>query len=165
MSAAGPVANAHCVDVTFDEVMHAMRSTRNKMACVDFSFRAGDERHYAVTAWGEPSVRGGMTVTAVLRHAGDWQSLIGWVDHETGEVCCKPWSADLGALAVLPITWIFAATLTPTTRVGAVLVALLGILGFLACAWELRLTRSAAKFLRARGAAFAAARGNGQPAS
>lgn len=165
MSAAAPVANAHCVVVTFDEVMHAMHATRNKMACVDFSFRAGSERHYAVTAWGEPSVRSGMTVTAVLRHAGDWQSLIGWVDHETGEVCCKPWSADAWCVLVLPATWAFAATLAPTTRVGAVLVLLLGILGFLAGAWELRLTWLAGRFLRARGATIAAARADERPRS
>ncbi|KWO61117.1 hypothetical protein WT98_30750 [Burkholderia territorii] len=31
-----------------------------------------------------------MTITAYLAEAGNWQTLIGWRDHESGEIVCKP---------------------------------------------------------------------------
>ena len=31
-----------------------------------------------------------MTITAYLTEADNWETLIGWCDHETGEIVCQP---------------------------------------------------------------------------
>jgi hypothetical protein len=41
---------------------------------------------YGVTIPGSPRLEPGMTVTAFLKDGHDWQTLLGWIDHDTGEI-------------------------------------------------------------------------------
>ncbi len=51
----------------------------------DFSFEAQGRRMYGVNAPGMPSLKAGDRVSFVLREAGNWQTLMGWRNHSTGE--------------------------------------------------------------------------------
>ena len=100
------------VTVTFDRVFDIVRnSQRNRVSCTEFGFQAGELRKYGIAAPGSPRIEPGMTVTAVLQRPGDWQSLLGWVDHETGEVACKHMTSEFGGLVALLIGCGFAFTL------------------------------------------------------
>jgi hypothetical protein len=72
------------VTVTFDRVFDVVSVGRPPRT--EFGFQAGSLVKYAVPAPGAPAVAAGMTVTAVLRRPGDWQSLLGWVDHASLEI-------------------------------------------------------------------------------
>lgn len=147
------------VVVTFDEVMRPMRSARNRAPCIEFGFRSGDVRHYAVCAWGAPSVRSGMTVTAVFPDKEDWQALVGWVDHETGEICCKSWTAYLWCLMFVPMAAAWSHDAVRTAPLGAAIVMTLASMAALAVAWDARSVWRAQRFLRARRAEIEAGRG------
>ncbi len=75
------------VIVTFDRVFDVKRTrVRNHGPCTIFGFQSGQVRAHGVLVPDWPRIEPGMTVTAVLQRRGDWQTLMGWVDHQTGEV-------------------------------------------------------------------------------
>lgn len=99
---------------------------------VAFNVTVAGKRHYAVQISGSPRLEDGMVVTAVLRDVENWQTLAGWLNHATGEICGVdspghhvPWcvfnvvlgvllsirqmSADIGTGSM--IFWIFSVTL------------------------------------------------------
>src|SRR5689334_11825350 len=90
------------VTVTFDRVFDIVRMSSKGRVWTEFGFEAGPLRKYAVPVDGEPRIEAGMTVSVVLRKAGDWQTLMGWVDHQSGEIACRGPGRELGWLAMLP---------------------------------------------------------------
>ena len=76
------------VTVTFDFLFDVCRLPGFLGASrrTEFSFTCGDVTRKGVMVQGWPPLRVGHTVTALLRKAGDWSSLIGWFNHNTGEV-------------------------------------------------------------------------------
>ena len=52
-----------------------------------FNVTVGGKRQYAVPMRGAPRLESGMVVTAVLRDTDNWQTLVGWLNHSTGEIC------------------------------------------------------------------------------
>ncbi len=52
-----------------------------------FNVTVGGKRQYAVQMRGAPRLESGMVVTAVLRDTDNWQTLVGWLNHATGEIC------------------------------------------------------------------------------
>ena len=76
------------VPLRFDSVLHVHRNpwTRFAPKHTVFSFMANGEYTPYVTVHGWPRLEPGMTVTAVLERKGDRKSLVGWLDHATGEV-------------------------------------------------------------------------------
>lgn len=54
---------------------------------VAFNVTVAGKRQYAVQMRGAPRLENGMVVTAVLRDADNWQTLVGWLNHSTGEIC------------------------------------------------------------------------------
>ena len=78
----------HQVTVTFDLVFDLRRvpgsNLRGRRSL--FSFTAGEltERELQMQGW--PRLQVGDTITALLRRKNDWRTLVGWVNHETGEV-------------------------------------------------------------------------------
>ena len=88
------------VTTTFDRVFDiAPGEARGKKHGTLFSFEHAGAIEYGVAIAGKPRLRPGMTVTALLRRPGDWQTLAGWVDHETGEIAGdSPWQ-PLGSIS------------------------------------------------------------------
>jgi hypothetical protein len=76
------------VSVVFDEVLHVhrLRASRTAPARTVFSFMANFDYTPYVTVPGHPRLEPGMKVLALLREPGDWKSLVGWRDTQTGEV-------------------------------------------------------------------------------
>lgn len=76
------------VTVTFDLIFDLRRRHSSLFSPwhTSFSFTAGGVTHRDLSVPGWPTLQVGHTVTALLRRRGDWQSLIGWVNHDTGEV-------------------------------------------------------------------------------
>ncbi|MGE1004459.1 hypothetical protein [Ralstonia pseudosolanacearum] len=98
----------HPTTVTFDDVSQRIYhpATRYHPETTSFNFTANGKREYAVSIEGNVKVQNGMTVTALLGEPGNWQTLRGWVDHETGTISgIRPPSLTVlhAALCVLPI--------------------------------------------------------------
>lgn len=116
------------VTVTFDRVFDIVRrSQRNRMPCTEFGFQAGAVRRYGIAAPGSPRIEAGMTVTAVLRRSGDWQTLLGWVDHSTGEIACRSAATDAGGIAALLIGGVWAYSLMAPHPIWATVVVVVAI--------------------------------------
>ncbi|MFM0202734.1 hypothetical protein PQR53_23020 [Paraburkholderia fungorum] len=54
---------------------------------IAFNVTVAGKRQYAVQMRGAPRLENGMVVTAVLRNTDNWQTLMGWLNHSTGEIC------------------------------------------------------------------------------
>ncbi|NWK46490.1 hypothetical protein [Ralstonia pickettii] len=76
--------------VRFDRVFGTTKTSQNRMPVTLFGFQSGDHIEYSVAAPGEPCIEAGMTVTAYLREPGNWQTLVAWRDHGSGEIICEP---------------------------------------------------------------------------
>lgn len=77
---------------------YGSRTTR-----LTFNVTVAGRRQYAVAMRGEPRLENGMVVTAVLRDTENWQSLVGWLNHTTGEVCGVDSPARAFALCVFTV--------------------------------------------------------------
>lgn len=76
------------VTVTFDLVFDLRRvpGSRLRGRRTLFSFTADGETHRELNMQGWPRLQVGDTITALLPRKGDWRTLVGWVNHDTGEV-------------------------------------------------------------------------------
>jgi hypothetical protein len=75
------------ITTTFDRVFDVVASrTPYRQGGTLFSFEAGGRKEYGVLVTGNPVVCSGMTVTAILKDSGNWQSLMCWRNHQTGEI-------------------------------------------------------------------------------
>ncbi|WP_139220061.1 hypothetical protein [Collimonas sp. OK412] len=72
--------------VRFDRVFDIVVSTKDRKPVTFFSFESNGARQFAVPAPGKPDLRTGAVVTAYLGDEGNWQTLLGWKDHATGEL-------------------------------------------------------------------------------
>lgn len=100
--------------MTFDRVFDIVRDGRDadREPSTLFSFQSGNRCEYGVAVPGEPEIFDGMTVTAILGTAGNWQTLMGWVNHATGELTCKA-SSIFAVFVAIPFV-IAALTLIKT---------------------------------------------------
>jgi hypothetical protein len=95
------------ITVTIDRAFDiSTGQMRDRQPCTLFSFQSGSTRQFGVAVPGKPAIRDGMVVSALLREADNWQTLLGWVDHGTGEIVCQSraqsvfflvWSIPVGA--------------------------------------------------------------------
>ena len=116
------------VTVTFDRVFDIVRrSQRNRVPCTEFGFQAGDVKKYGIAAPGSPRIEAGMTVTAVLQRPGDWQTLLGWVNHETGEIACRSAASEVGGIVALIFGGVWAYYLARAHPIAAALVLVVAI--------------------------------------
>ncbi|TGP40320.1 hypothetical protein EN871_29310 [bacterium M00.F.Ca.ET.228.01.1.1] len=76
--------------VRLDRVFGIVQTSQNRELVTLFGFESGNRKEYSVAAPGKPRIESGMTITAYLAQTGNWQTLIGWRDHETGEIVFKP---------------------------------------------------------------------------
>ncbi|RYY86597.1 MAG: hypothetical protein EOO15_14130 [Chitinophagaceae bacterium] len=76
------------VTIVFRRVfdLHRIESSRYITRHTLFSFEAEGLTKYSVRVPGWPEIKVGTTVTALLRKPENWQTVIGWVNHESGEV-------------------------------------------------------------------------------
>ncbi|MFM0554059.1 hypothetical protein P0D69_24220 [Paraburkholderia sediminicola] len=77
----------HAVTVTFENVGGVVVQRDKSGARTSFNVTVSGKRQYAVQMRGEPRLENGMVVTAVLRDTNNWQTLAGWLNHTTGEIC------------------------------------------------------------------------------
>jgi hypothetical protein len=72
--------------VQFDEILHVHRNaaTRTTPKHTVFSFMSNFEYTPYVSVPGFPRLSPGMRVAAVLREQGNWKTLVGWRDLDTG---------------------------------------------------------------------------------
>jgi hypothetical protein len=76
--------------VRLDRVFGVVQTSQNREQVTLFGFDSANRKEYSVAAPGKPRIESGMTITAYLAEAGNWQTLIGWRDHENGAIVCKP---------------------------------------------------------------------------
>ncbi len=76
----------HATNITFDEVSQVAYAGDRKRPYTAFNFVSNGKPEYAVSLDGKVSICRGMTVTALLREPGNWQTLVGWMDHGTGRI-------------------------------------------------------------------------------
>ncbi|RKP47815.1 hypothetical protein D7S86_22950 [Pararobbsia silviterrae] len=76
--------------MTFDDVSQVAFSASRFGVFTAFNFVAGGRHEYAVQMRGKVRVAKGMTVTALLTEACNWQTVTGWVDHATGRIVGVP---------------------------------------------------------------------------
>ena len=93
------------VTVTFDLVFDLRRVPGSRVSGRRslFSFTADGETHRELKIPGWPRLQVGDTVTALLRRKGDWHTLVGWVNHDTGEVVAPSLTRPLGRAVVLAL--------------------------------------------------------------
>lgn len=109
--------------VVFDRIFDVQRreGRRSHQRCTDFSFQQGARKVYGVTVQGWPLLEAGHRVTVVLGEPGNWQRLLGWKNHNTGEHILHSappvWDAPLRFAL---FTWLayalYANAETPTGR-------------------------------------------------
>lgn len=77
----------HLLTIKFDRVFDIVQDPTGKGAYPTiFSFEAAGERYFSVSISGSPRIESGMEVTAALADRGDWRSLVGWKDVQTGQI-------------------------------------------------------------------------------
>lgn len=77
----------HAVTVTLENIGGVVVQKDKGGARTSFNVTVAGKRQYAVQMRGEPRLENGMVVTAVLRERDNWQTLTGWLNHATGEIC------------------------------------------------------------------------------
>jgi hypothetical protein len=80
----------HVITVTLENVT-GITAAKDKYGIqtqnLTFNATVAGKRQYALTIRGEPRIESGMVVTAVLRNPENWQTLVAWFNHSTGQVC------------------------------------------------------------------------------
>jgi hypothetical protein len=78
----------HKVTIHLDRVFDVMVAESGGHRKTLFSFESNGQRHFGVSAYGEPNIQAGQTITALLKQPGNWKTLDAFVIHETKEVSC-----------------------------------------------------------------------------
>ena len=114
------------VTVTFSRVfdLHRISSTRHTQKHTLFSFAADGLSKFSVRVPGWPTIEVGTTVTVLLWEPGNWQTLIGWVDHASGSVSAPntphPYISAFTSTCV-GLVWCFALLVSERRAVQIVL--------------------------------------------
>jgi hypothetical protein len=80
--------SVHAQTIVIDRVFDLQHSRRgsNGPKCTVLGLEAAGVRHFSVVVDGWHEIHAGVTVTAMFRSAEDWKQLVGWVNHQTGEI-------------------------------------------------------------------------------
>ncbi|MCC2962469.1 hypothetical protein LK540_18740 [Massilia sp. IC2-278] len=70
----------------------------------DFSFRSRGQTHYAVNLWRGLIPQAGSSYLVAFAQAGDWSTVLGWLDLQTGTRRLKDntWLAVLSDMSAIP---------------------------------------------------------------
>jgi len=74
------------VTVRFDRVFDVVHGMHNRKEVTFFGFQYGPKRVVGVRAPGRQNLEVNAVITAYLKKEDDWQTLVGWFNHSTGEV-------------------------------------------------------------------------------
>lgn len=74
------------VQITFTRVFDVVRHESRMGTWTDFGFAWDQGRVFGARVQGHPPMRDGMTVRLVLQKAGQWSTILGWQDLQTGQV-------------------------------------------------------------------------------
>ncbi|CAB4046620.1 hypothetical protein [Paraburkholderia phenoliruptrix] len=79
----------HAVTVTLENItgITPNKGRAGDTQSLNFNVTVQGVRQYAVLIRGAPRLENGTVVTAVLRDPNNWQTLVGWRNHLTGEIC------------------------------------------------------------------------------
>jgi len=103
----------HRVTITFDRVFDVVRFRGYETPPHTlFGFQASTGKFHAVRVPGSPQILAGDTVTALLSKQNDWQTLRGWINHQTGEIAAPSAGGGYLASAAMFITAGFCLYLT-----------------------------------------------------
>jgi hypothetical protein len=120
------------VTITFDRVFDIVhRSRRNRVLSTEFGFEARDVKASGVAVPGAPRIEAGMTVTAVLERPDNWRTLLGWVNHGTGEIACRSPVSSLGGIVAMVLGSLWASHLIGTRPLVATVVIVVSLVCFL----------------------------------
>lgn len=134
----------HRVTVTFNRVFDVVRARGYETPPHTlFGFEASSGRHCGVKVSGHPRIEPGDTVTALLGNPHNWQTLKGWVNHETQEIAAP--STVGGGIAAAAMLIVGALCLYAT---GFTLHSMLAVPFFLGSAYWLWYTFTAASIQR-----------------
>ncbi|GAB7548979.1 hypothetical protein CS8_086780 [Cupriavidus sp. 8B] len=75
--------------IRLDRVFGVVQTSQDREVVTPFGFESGDRKEYSVAAPGKPRIESEMTITAYLSEAGNWRTLVGWRDHDSGEFVCQ----------------------------------------------------------------------------
>lgn len=92
-----------------------------------FSIEYGGRSHYGVRIPGLHAVRDGMIVSTFLEREGDWQSLLGWRDHSTGEIVCRSALFDFFPIVLAVFLVVFGIVFWDAAPIIAGLLAALAV--------------------------------------
>lgn len=100
-----------CLDRVFDVVTDTLYPETATAGL--FSFESNGKRYFGIKAYGAPCPQAGQTMTALLERPEDWQSLLGFIVHETQTISCQvPRYNGEGALLGISISvWMWYLTL------------------------------------------------------
>jgi hypothetical protein len=100
----------HAVTVTLENIGGIVVQKDKGGVRTAFNVTVAGKRQYSVQMRGEPRFENGMVVTAVLRDTDNWQTLVGWLDHATGEICGidPPGKSFCSFVAVFAISVLFS---------------------------------------------------------
>ena len=77
----------HPISIRLDRVFDVQPDAfSGNMRRTLFSFESSGKKYFSVLVDGDPKLKSGQTITAILEHQDDWQTVMGIRIHETGEV-------------------------------------------------------------------------------
>lgn len=72
--------------IRLDRVHDVAYSSKGYSTYTMFSFSSNELKIFDAEIRGAPKLRTGMNLTFAMKRTDDWQSLVGFLDHETGEI-------------------------------------------------------------------------------
>lgn len=92
----------HSVTIRMDRVFDVQPDTfSGNIRRTLFSFESNGKRHFSVLVDGDPKLISGQTITAILKHQDDWQTVLGMRIHETGEIFAPDIGLDVWLLLLI----------------------------------------------------------------
>ena len=103
--------------VQFDQILYVRKRVTRAGVYTDFGFVAQSVAYKGATIPGRQDIAVGQSVVAVLRKKGNWSTLVGWFDNDTGKLV-GPDMSDLGlrtflicsmsSVVAFELLWVYA---------------------------------------------------------
>lgn len=117
----------HLVTVRLDRIFDVVHGVHNRKEVTFFGFQYGQKRVFCVPAPGRQDIQVNDVITAYLKEEGNWQTLVGWFNHSTGEVVIEGAAYEVGfvivtgAMTVMLLKDGFSLTILPSLLLLAML--------------------------------------------
>lgn len=108
------------VTLTLDRVVDLQRHHGSRFGRQHtlFGIESGGERHAGLYVEGWPEIREGSTITALLRERDDWQTLAGWIEHDSGSIVGFGLAAPIlrAAVSIAAAAWCLGFAVFPSAE-------------------------------------------------